>query len=64
MRIFLAGATGTLGRRLVPRLLERGHEVVGTTRSPERAAALSEQGAEAVVVDPLDGPAVREAVEA
>ena len=63
MDIFLAGATGTLGRRLVPQLIERGHCVVGTTRSPERAAALHEHGAEAVVVDPLDAAAVRAAVE-
>jgi nucleoside-diphosphate-sugar epimerase len=63
MDIFVAGATGTLGRRLVPQLTERGHRVVGTTRSPERAAALREHGAEAVVLDPLDAAAVRAAVE-
>jgi 2-alkyl-3-oxoalkanoate reductase len=61
-RIFLAGATGALGRRLVPLLVERGHHVIGTTRSPDRAAQLSEAGAEPVVLDPLDARAVREAV--
>ena len=40
MRVFVAGASGAIGTRLVPRLVERGHEVVGTTRSPERAERL------------------------
>jgi nucleoside-diphosphate-sugar epimerase len=61
MRIFIAGATGALGSRLVPRLLERGHEVVGTTRSPDRARRL---GIEPAVVDPFDARAVRDAVAA
>jgi 2-alkyl-3-oxoalkanoate reductase len=62
MNIFLAGATGALGTKLVPILVERGHHVVGTTRSPDRAAQLSEMGAEPAVLDPLDARAVREAV--
>jgi 2-alkyl-3-oxoalkanoate reductase len=61
VNIFLAGATGALGRRLVPKLVDRGHHVVGTTRSPERAAQLSERGAEPAVLDPLDADAVRAA---
>jgi nucleoside-diphosphate-sugar epimerase len=61
-RIFLAGATGALGRRLVPQLVERGHTVFATTRSTDRAAQLSEAGAEPVILDPLDADAVREAV--
>ncbi len=62
LRIFLAGATGALGRRLVPQLIERGHHVTGTTRSdPDRVRAL---GAEPAVVDPLDAAAVRAAVVA
>ena len=62
LRIFLAGATGTLGRRLVPMLIERGHHVTGTTRSnPDRLRAL---GAEPVQVDPLDPTALRAAVVA
>jgi 2-alkyl-3-oxoalkanoate reductase len=61
LNIFLAGATGALGNRLAPRLRERGHRVVGTTRSRERAERL---GIEAAVIDPLDAAAVREAVVA
>src|SRR5262245_37874563 len=60
LRIFLAGATGTLGRRLVPQLVARGHTVIGTTRN--RADELRALGAEPVDVDPLDGEAVRAAV--
>jgi len=60
LRIFIAGATGALGRRLVPQLVERGHTVIGTTRSrPDEVRAM---GAEPVVLDPLDAAAVREAV--
>ncbi len=62
MRIFIAGATGALGARLVPMLVAAGHEVVGTTRSEERAAALRAAGAEAAVLDALDGDAVMAAV--
>jgi 2-alkyl-3-oxoalkanoate reductase len=62
MRIFVAGATGAVGRRLVPRLLERGHSVVGTTRTAEKARALEALGAEAVVVDGLDAAGIGEAV--
>ena len=62
--IFLAGACGAIGRRLVPLLLEAGHHVVGTTRSPERAAALQASGAEAVLLDIFDEAAVCKAVDA
>lgn len=62
MRVFLAGATGVIGSRLLPRLLEDGHEVTGMTRSPERAQRLTAAGATAVVADALDERAVREAV--
>ncbi len=62
MRVFVAGATGAIGARLVPQLVERGHEVVGTSRTPERAARLTRQGAEPVVLDLLDQVAVRAAV--
>lgn len=62
LRIFIAGATGALGSRLVPQLVERGHHVTGTTRSkPDRLRAL---GAEPAVVDPLDARALRDAVVA
>src|SRR5438067_714789 len=62
MRVFVAGATGALGARLVPQLIERGHEVVGTSRSEQKAAALRAQGAEAVVLDLLDADAQLELV--
>jgi 2-alkyl-3-oxoalkanoate reductase len=62
MRIFLAGATGALGRRLVPRLVAAGHEVVGTTRTEAKTNGLRELGAEAVVLDVLDEVATGEAV--
>jgi len=62
MRIFLAGATGAVGRRLVPLLVEAGHEVTGTTRDPARAGDLRAAGAEPAVVDALDREAVLAAV--
>lgn len=62
MRIFLAGASGVIGRRLTPMLVAAGHVVTGTTRSPEKAAALRGQGVEAVVVDVFDRNALRETV--
>ena len=64
MRIFLAGATGALGRRLVPMLIEAGHEVVGTTRGAGKAADLAAAGAEPVVMDGLDADSVSRAVAA
>jgi nucleoside-diphosphate-sugar epimerase len=62
MKVFLAGASGALGKRLIPQLVERGHAVVGTTRTEAKAPLLSELGAEPVVVDALDREAVVEAV--
>ena len=62
MRVFVAGATGAIGRPLVARLRTQGHDVVGTTRSPERAGVVSELGAEPAVVDALDREALRAAV--
>jgi 2-alkyl-3-oxoalkanoate reductase len=64
MRIFLAGATGVVGRQLVPALRQAGHEVVGTTRSIAKAAELAAAGAEPVVLDALDRDAVHDAVGA
>jgi nucleoside-diphosphate-sugar epimerase len=60
LRIFIAGATGVLGRRLVPQLVERGHHVTGSTRGA--AATVFDMGAEPAVVDPLDAAALRDAV--
>ena len=64
MHIFIAGAGGAVGRSLVPLLISHGHAVTATTRSPEKAAALRGLGAEPVVLDGLDRPAVLEAVAA
>jgi uncharacterized protein YbjT (DUF2867 family) len=54
MRVFVTGATGALGRHLVPALVAAGHEVTATTRTPGKAGWLREVGAEPVVVDGLD----------
>ena len=54
MRVFVAGATGALGRHLVPGLVAEGHEVTATTRTPGKVRRLHEAGAEPVVVDGLD----------
>lgn len=54
MKIFVAGATGAIGRRLLPQLKAAGHEVVGTTRAREKASQLKALGAEPVVVDMFD----------
>jgi nucleoside-diphosphate-sugar epimerase len=61
-KIFFAGATGALGSRLVPLLVERGYDVVGMTRSPGKAEALRAAGVEPVVADGLDRAAVLAAV--
>ncbi|WP_112242558.1 NAD-dependent epimerase/dehydratase family protein [Kribbella monticola] len=62
MRIFLAGATGVIGRQVVPLLLEGGHQVIGLTRRPDDAEALRRQGAEAVVADVYDAGALTRAM--
>jgi uncharacterized protein YbjT (DUF2867 family) len=54
VRVFLAGATGAIGRRLVPQLVEAGHEVTAITRSKEKLGMLSEFGAEPVLCDVFD----------
>src|SRR4051794_17459539 len=62
MRVFLAGATGAVGKRLVPLLAAKGHEVVAMTRSADKAESLSAAGAEPVVADGLDRDGVTTAV--
>ena len=64
MRIFVAGATGAIGRRLVPRLIGRGHSVTGLTRTPAKAGLLRNLGAEPTVADALDRSAIQAAVDA
>ena len=62
MRILIAGATGVVGRQLVPMLVAKGHEVAGTTRTASKQALLQEMGAAPLVVDILDADAVGAAV--
>jgi nucleoside-diphosphate-sugar epimerase len=62
MRVFLVGASGAIGTRLVPQLIDRGHEVIGTFRSPGNAERLRALGAEPIELDLLDPRAVRRAV--
>jgi 2-alkyl-3-oxoalkanoate reductase len=62
MKIFVAGATGAIGRPLLAQLLEKGHDVVALTRSPERAKTLAEQGVEAAIADIFDADAINAAV--
>jgi nucleoside-diphosphate-sugar epimerase len=64
MRIFLAGATGAIGRRLAPLLLQASHEVTGTTRSVDKAAELDRSGVKAAVLNVFDRQAVIGAVAA
>jgi nucleoside-diphosphate-sugar epimerase len=64
MQVFLAGATGVLGRALVPQLVARGHEVVGMTRSAAKQDLVRRLGARPVVADALDADAVARAVAA
>src|SRR5215475_10251430 len=63
-KIFLAGAAGAIGSRLVPLLIRAGHEVTGTTRSAAKAEKLRELGAQPVLVDVFDLAALRDAVAA
>jgi nucleoside-diphosphate-sugar epimerase len=62
MRVFVAGASGAIGLRLVPQLIEKGHDVVGTYRKPAHGERVEALGAQAVQLDLLDGQAVLEAV--
>ena len=64
MRVFVAGGSGVLGRRLVPQLVARGHQVTATTTSPAKLSLLEQLGADAVVMDGLDAMSVGEAVAA
>lgn len=62
MRVLVAGATGVVGRQLVPQLLARGHQVIATTTTASRCTALAEVGAQAVVMDGLDRRSVHDVV--
>jgi nucleoside-diphosphate-sugar epimerase len=62
VRVFVAGGTGVVGRRLVPQLVAQGHQVTATTTSPGKLKMLAQLGAEGVVMDGLDAESVRAAV--
>jgi uncharacterized protein YbjT (DUF2867 family) len=62
MRIFLAGASGVIGQRLIPRLVKRGHVIGGMTRSPGKTELLARLGAEPILCDVFDRDALIEAV--
>jgi nucleoside-diphosphate-sugar epimerase len=64
MRVFLAGGTGVIGRRLVPQLVARGHQVTATTTTEGKLGLLEQLGAQGVVMDGLDAAAVGQAVAA
>ena len=64
MRVFVAGGTGVIGRRLVPQLVARGHQVTATTTSPAKLSLLEQLGADGVVMDGLDAVSVGETVAA
>ena len=62
MRVFLAGATGVIGIRLLPLLVETGHVVAGMTRTPQKAAEIATRGGEPIVCDVFDAELLTEAV--
>jgi len=64
VRVFVAGASGVIGRPLVAQLVAAGHEVTGMTRSRERATAIDQAGATAAVCGALDAPGLRDTVAA
>jgi len=64
VRVFVAGGTGVVGRRLVPELVARGHQVTATTTSEAKLAVLAQLGADGVVMDGLDAVSVHDAVAA
>ncbi|HEY1272115.1 MAG TPA: NAD(P)-dependent oxidoreductase, partial [Terriglobales bacterium] len=63
MKVFIAGASGAIGKRLVPLLVRAGHAVVGMTRTPGKVTAIRAAGAQAAVVDALDTAAVIAALQ-
>ncbi|MEH2279648.1 MAG: NAD(P)-dependent oxidoreductase [Nostoc sp.] len=63
MKIFVAGATGAIGRPLIAQLQVQGHDVVALTRSPERAETLAEHGVESAIADVFDADAVKAAIK-
>jgi nucleoside-diphosphate-sugar epimerase len=64
MKVYVAGATGAIGSRLVPILVRAAHQVIGATRTPAKAAAIHAADGEAVVMDALNPSAVMQATQA
>ena len=64
MKVFVAGATGAIGRRLVPILVRAAYQAIGATRTPAKAAAIRAAGGEAVVMDALNPASVMQAIQA
>src|SRR5919108_1989106 len=62
MKVFVAGAAGAIGAQLIPQLVDRGHDVVGMTRSPSKGRLVAALGARPLVADALDREAVGRAV--
>src|SRR5215211_2616850 len=62
LKVFLAGATGAIGKRLVPKLVDAGHTVVGTTRSAAKRDSMEQVGAKPILLDALDKKAVISAI--
>jgi nucleoside-diphosphate-sugar epimerase len=62
MRVFVAGAAGAIGRRLLPLLLAQGHDVAGTTRSMQKAARLQHRGVNAIILDAFDRKAMMDVI--
>ncbi|PYS15656.1 MAG: hypothetical protein DMG17_14105 [Acidobacteria bacterium] len=62
MKIFIAGGSGVVGKRLVPELVSRGHQVTATSRTPGKKNVIRALGAEPVVLDALDPAAVMKAI--
>jgi len=63
MRVLVAGATGAIGRNLLPRLVAAGHQVIGTTQTEAKAPLIRQLGCEALVADGLDADAIERAVQ-
>jgi nucleoside-diphosphate-sugar epimerase len=63
MRIFVAGATGAVGRFLLPKLIRAGHEVIGITQSESKKSIIENTGAKALIADVFDREAIRSALD-
>ena len=62
MKIFIAGATGAVGRRLIPALIQLGHQVIGMSRSKDKTKMIHDRGATPVIADAIDAEALNQAL--